>query len=283
MRTDGPSRRAGRMQLLEGQKMHALKDKGVLSTAVDDDGIVHLEWKRRGKPGDASGGAEELSAAIAPGEAHADWVGKPESRVLAVRFPDDQKRDLFFWMQEKKAEEDQEFLRQLNVVLRGDAVDSPVQASGAAGGSQQQRAASEAAGVALARGLAEAMQNAMRQRSGGAQPQRRAPTPAHAPVLPDGSLGLAQALRNVVRKHQAQQRSQRGPSLSELLPTSLLQASFEDDSIRDRLTPFLPEEHRSRSPARQLRELATSPYFRQQLNSLSAAMHSGMIDPAAGQ
>lgn len=105
--------RAGKLKLAEGKLLPDPR-KGLVRLVKTEDTLVHLQWIER----DVSGAAKvapEDDAIVFPEEAKASMI--PGQRAIVIKFPDDPSRNTFFWLQEPKADGDDQVLAQLNTGL----------------------------------------------------------------------------------------------------------------------------------------------------------------------
>lgn len=85
-----------------------------------------------------------------------------------------------------------------------------------------------------------------------------------------GASLLASAFQDHPQQHRVV-----GPGLAEILRPEVLMQLLKDPDMLERLSPYLPEEHRNQAA---LMELAGSPQFKQQLNTFSVALQTGQLD-----
>jgi len=101
--------RAGKMNLNLSTKMVSPdKRKGLLSVLQSDDQLMHLQWK------DRTSGTVEDDLIIFPDDVEFKAVPAcTTGRVFVLKFKTSNKR-MFFWMQEPKADKDEEFCKKVN-------------------------------------------------------------------------------------------------------------------------------------------------------------------------
>ncbi|XP_071542540.1 proteasomal ubiquitin receptor ADRM1 isoform X2 [Panulirus ornatus] len=102
--------RAGKMYL-KGQMVHPDKRKGLVYLYQSDDSLMHICWKDRGT------GTVEEDLIIFPDDCEYKRVSQcTTGRVYVLKFKLTSRR-LFFWMQEPKADKDDEYSRKINELL----------------------------------------------------------------------------------------------------------------------------------------------------------------------
>jgi len=101
--------RAGKMNLNATTKMVSPdKRKGMLAVTQSDDQLIHLQWKDRGT------GTVEDDLIIFPDDVEFKAVPAcTTGRVFVLKFKTSNKR-MFFWMQEPKADKDEELCKKVN-------------------------------------------------------------------------------------------------------------------------------------------------------------------------
>merc|ERR1711936_1431363 len=101
--------RAGKMNLNLSTKMVSPdKRKGLLSVLQSDDQLMHLQWK------DRTSGTIEDDLIIFPDDVEFKAVPAcTTGRVFVLKFKTSNKR-MFFWMQEPKADKDEELCKKVN-------------------------------------------------------------------------------------------------------------------------------------------------------------------------
>ncbi|KAI9101757.1 putative ARM-1 protein variant 3 [Phlyctochytrium arcticum] len=97
----------------EGNTVTPDARKGLLYLNVADDSLLHFYWKDR-----RTGNVED-DLIIFPEEADFVKVNQSSGRVYVLKFKSSSQR-IFFWMQEPKADKDEEFARRVN-----DAINNP--------------------------------------------------------------------------------------------------------------------------------------------------------------
>eukprot|EP01122_Echinamoeba_exundans_P010319 TRINITY_DN3836_c0_g1_i1.p1 TRINITY_DN3836_c0_g1~~TRINITY_DN3836_c0_g1_i1.p1 ORF type:complete len:337 (-),score=137.73 TRINITY_DN3836_c0_g1_i1:88-1098(-) len=251
-----------------------------------DDGLIHFIWK------DRNSGTVELDLIIFPEEAQFKKVeeAKPPSRVYLLQFNNGNKRH-FFWMQEPKADKDEETIKKFNDYMNNPPEEGS-EAGGAAGdmgglnnqmlmqmlgGMQQTRRGQQSA--TPSRPAASATPAAA---AAAAAPARtNAPAPAAVPGAPPASSQggdvMRQQLSNLLSGMMPglQQQREEQAGLTDVLATDqLLQTGIlSDPAVRAELEQHLPSIDQGGDLATTLR----SPQFRQAVESFNAALASGAL------
>lgn len=105
------------------------------------------------------------------------------------------------------------------------------------------------------------------------------------PTKPSSSAGpinagtLAAVLGNIMNNHQQQQQQQvmdaDHPSLSQVLSPDVVKPLLCNTDMLGKIAPYLPEQHRN---VASLQLILSSPQFRHQLDLLTHALSTGMVD-----
>lgn len=121
--------RAGKMNLDATTKMVSPdKRKGQLAVTQSDDQLIHLQWKDRGT------GTVEDDLIIFPDDVEFKPVPAcTTGRVFVLKFKTSNKR-MFFWMQEPKADKDEELCKKVNENLNNPPAPGSSRSGGGAGG-----------------------------------------------------------------------------------------------------------------------------------------------------
>jgi len=133
-RTSGPKAlvefRAGKMTFNESTKMVSPdKRKGMLSVLQSEDQLMHLQWK------DRTSGTIEDDLIILPDDVEFKAVSAcTTGRVFVLKFKTNDKR-MFFWMQEPKADKDDEFCKKVNENLNSPPTPGSNRSGGGGSGS----------------------------------------------------------------------------------------------------------------------------------------------------
>nr|GEW71234.1 26S proteasome regulatory subunit RPN13 [Tanacetum cinerariifolium] len=101
--------RAGKM-LMEGTRVVADSRKGLVRIGRGEEGLVHIQWL------DRSTNTVEDDQIVFPEEAVFEKVGQASGRVYLLKFQTDD-RKCFFWMQEPRADGDEELCNSVNLYL----------------------------------------------------------------------------------------------------------------------------------------------------------------------
>jgi len=120
--------RAGKMTFNTTSKMVSPdKRKGMLSVLQADDQLMHLQWKDRGT------GTVEDDLIIFPDDVEFKAVPAcTTGRVFVLKFKTSNKR-MFFWMQEPKADKDEELCKKVNENLNNPPAPGSARAGGGSG------------------------------------------------------------------------------------------------------------------------------------------------------
>jgi hypothetical protein len=103
------------------------KRKGMLSVLQADDQLMHLQWKDRGT------GTVEDDLIIFPDDVEFKAVAAcTTGRVFVLKFKTSNKR-MFFWMQEPKADKDEELCKKVNENLNNPPAPGSARAGGGSG------------------------------------------------------------------------------------------------------------------------------------------------------
>ncbi|KXZ44701.1 hypothetical protein GPECTOR_63g29 [Gonium pectorale] len=294
--------RAGKLKLQAGQLV-ADPRKGLVRLVQTEDTLVHVQWYERTAAGPAA--APEDDVIVFPGEAVLEKL--PGQRALLLKFPDDRSRDMFFWIQEPKADGDDALVTAFNGRLNH-VHDAEVAEESAMAASEMPGVTGITPSSALehAHVASEAGAGAMMGVGGSLVqlPSAPAQTPASAAAVNTQANNLAAILGNAIAaslgggaapaygaeeqlahsllaqlaaaqggRHRAMAAP--GPSLAEVLRPDVMSAFLRDPTVLAALAPHLPEEQRTTEA---LVSLAHSPQFRQQLSAFSAALQSGQLD-----
>jgi len=117
--------RVGKMKL-EGSRMSADPRKGKIQVVQCPDGLTRFRWVSRET--DASTEDEMI---IFPNEAKFEKIPNPNARVFMLKF-DEKSRNLYFWMQEPKKDEDPQVVAEINNALGNSPSSQPLEELAAA-------------------------------------------------------------------------------------------------------------------------------------------------------
>ncbi|KAG2498578.1 hypothetical protein HYH03_003329 [Edaphochlamys debaryana] len=290
--------KAGKLKFNAGQLIPDAR-KGLVRVVQTEDTLVHVQWCERTAAGTAAAAEEDVI--VFPGEAVLEKI--PNQRALVLRFTDDKTRNVYFWLQELKPEEDGAHVTAFNRAVNHPAEDLPA-AGGLDVGGVAPRSALEHAHVSSAPGAGASLEQggtAVQIPTGPAQtPGSTAAVNAQATDLATilgnaiaAGLGggsrpaygseeaLAQSLLAQLAAAQGGLGGRRravaapGPSLADVLRPETLGPLLREPGVLEALGPHLPEEHRT---PEHLAALAHSPQFQQQLSTFSAALQTGQLD-----
>ncbi|KAK9078934.1 hypothetical protein SSX86_002993 [Deinandra increscens subsp. villosa] len=110
--------RAGKMHM-EGKRVVADPRKGLVRIGRGEEGLVHIQWL------DRTNNIIEDDQIVFPEEAVFERVGQASGRVYLLKFQTDD-RKCFFWMQEPKADNDEELCKSVNIYLN-QPIDFPIE------------------------------------------------------------------------------------------------------------------------------------------------------------
>ena len=285
------------------QFMHADKRPGLIRVKREEsDGLVHFQWLKRG--GGVMGAPTtytlEDDLILFPDEAvmKRSAQGGSESRVFLLKFKQGD-RKLYFWFQEESKDEDEAFVKKVNVSLNGTAEDpteqkdteSVAKKEGGEGGSGSGAGAGEGGGEPPSAGDkgkeeegGEGDSGAVPMdtgATGGEGQQKAAAEPGAAAELSthpldDLTSGVSQeALAAALLAAAGSVHPPSGPSLAEVLKPETIVPLLRNRDIQERLAEYLPQEHRHEEA---ILELASSPQFQQQLETFSEALQSGQLN-----
>ena len=292
---------------VQGKTMVPDERKGKLRLCKDTDGLTHLQWGSRAADMPF---LPEDDLLVFPQEAEMKFIPKPG--VFVIKFPDDPSRNMFFWSQQPEGGDDQELTRDINAALNGESPESATRrsdpvavrarairraqaaaASALTGGSGQEETPATTSSVAEtpaapAKAPAPESQTAADQTpSAVSGVVLRAALGtlggAGAGAGAGGSGGMDPAAMAAMLAGMQQRGGQpiaarvRGPGLNDVLTPETVGPLLRDESFRERLLEFLPEEHREKE---NLEELLRTPQFQSQLERFSAALQSGQMDLA---
>ncbi|KAL4590131.1 hypothetical protein LXL04_003051 [Taraxacum kok-saghyz] len=237
--------RAGKMHL-EGTRVVADPRKGLVRIGRGEEGLVHIQWL------DRSTNTIEDDQIVFPEEAVFERVGQASGRVYLLKFETDG-RKCFFWMQEPRADDDEELCKSVNLYLN-QPLEFPTEEENTLGEDISSRAG-DLVGVGPSTG-AEMISDVSSSGPVKLSDLQRilsniGPAGAGEVEDPDGGLGLGDILK---------------PEL--ILPL------METLSL-DQVASHLPEGQWS---PEELMELLQSPPFRQQVDSFTYVLKTGQID-----
>ena len=290
--------------------------KGVLRVVQGLDELTHLVWATRD-------GADEEDIIIFPAEAKFHKARPPSSRCkttahlmtpictppqlpqprcYALKFEGQSDRNMYFWMQEPKAEDDGRLTDAANIALGNAPPAAPIAPSPAHGlgmlspvaptpvattSAPPSTAPPAPAKSASQAPVAEASTPAPGGRPTLGDLQRILSTMGMPQATPGGAstpgitpqqaaAALAQAMMSIGGGGDAAMEAEaQGPLLSDVLTPDVLLSALVSPEVQQRLAPYLPEEQRTHDA---LRDLVRSPQFSSQLRAFSRALQTGAID-----
>lgn len=248
--------RAGKM-VLEGKRVTPDTRKGLIRIARGEEGLVHFQWLDR---------VQNMvvdDQIVFPEEAVFEKVEQASGRVYLLKFNTDD-RKFFFWMQEPKADGDQELCRSVNYYLNRPLEFLAEEDSGASvplrGDEMVEDDISSRAGNLIGPSMGGEVVSDV--------------TSAPGPVkLAD----LQRILSNIGSAGTAGEMEDPdgGLGLGDLLKPDLILPLLDALPIEERLAPYLPEGQRTLSD---LIEVLQSPPFRQQVDAFTYVLKTGQID-----
>lgn len=233
--------RAGKMHM-EGTRVVADPRKGLVRIGRGEEGLVHIQWL------DRSNNTIEDDQIVFPEEAVFERVGQASGRVYILKFQTDD-RKCFFWMQEPRADDDEELCKSVNLYLN-QPIDFPTEEENTLGEDISSRAG-DLVGPSSGAELISDVSSSGPVKLSDLQRILSNIGPAGEAADPDGGLGLGDILR---------------PEL--ILPL------METLSL-EQVASHLPEGQWS---PEDLMELLQSPPFRQQVDSFTYVLKTGQID-----
>mmetsp|Transcript_30299 Transcript_30299/g.78421 ORF Transcript_30299/g.78421 Transcript_30299/m.78421 type:complete len:350 (+) Transcript_30299:347-1396(+) len=296
--------KAGRMELKDGW-VKPRKDKGLVRVVRGMDELLHFQWINRGN------GNIEGDWIIFPGDATWNPVSQApkESRVFLLDYVSSGMKE-FFWMQEPKADKDDEYANLVNKAMN-EQQQEPAGAGGHAQFSAEFRGLLGQLGLSpeeiaqggmteaqlrAALGLPPASGSGGQELSALNSPQtpahreaqegrRRLETPQNTSTStnPPASAEAARSILSPVDPlGQALAAASQANSvqnvvpmlLSDAMPSSALEELLTDEKVVRSLLPLLPEGQQSLND---LRETLRSPQFQQSLGTLSHIANMGQM------
>lgn len=247
--------RAGKMSL-EGKRVIPDARKGLVRIGRGEEGLIHFQWL------DRTQNVLEDDQIVFPDEAVFEKVEQSSGRVYKLKFNTDD-RIFFFWMQEPKAEDDQQLCSSVNFHLNQPlafADDDPV--------------------TVPLENLDDMMEDDISSRAGdliGPSVGAEATSDVTSAPGPVKLADLQRILSNIGSGDAGgdAEDPDGGLALGDLLKPELILPLFETLSIEERLAPYMPEGQRT--PADLIELLQCSP-FRQQVDSFTYVLRTGQID-----
>lgn len=248
--------RAGKM-IFEGKKVTPDTRKGLVRIARGDEGLVHVQWLDRVQ------NVVEDDQIVFPDEAVFEKVGQASGRVYILKFNTDD-RKFFFWMQEPKADDDQQLCSSVNYYLN-----RPLEL-----------VAEEDSGVSVPLQADELVEDDISSRAGnliGSSMGAEVVSDVTSAPGPVKLADLQRILSNIGSSGTAgdMEDPDDGLGLGDLLKPDLVLPLLDTLPIEERLAPYLPEGQRTLGD---LIEVLQSPPFRQQVDAFTYVLKTGQID-----
>ncbi|CAI9265021.1 unnamed protein product [Lactuca saligna] len=234
--------RAGKMHM-EGTRVVADPRKGLVRIGRGEEGLVHIQWL------DRTNNTIEDDQIVFPEEAVFEKVGQASGRVYILKFQTDD-RKCFFWMQEPRADDDEELCKSVNLYLN-QPIDFPTEEEENTLGEDISSRAGDLVGPSTGAELISDVSSSGPVKLSDLQRILSNIGPSGEAADPDGGLGLGDILK---------------PEL--ILPL------MENLSL-EQVASHLPEGQWS---PEELMELLQSPPFRQQVDSFTYVLKTGQID-----
>ncbi|KAL9227143.1 hypothetical protein vseg_002874 [Gypsophila vaccaria] len=250
--------RAGKM-FFEGKLVTPDPRKGLVQITRGEEGLVHFQWL------DRVNNVVEDDQIVFPEEAVFEKVGQASGRVYILKFNTDD-RKFFFWLQEPKAEDDQQLCESVNYHLN-----RPLDFL-----------AEEDSGLSVPLQTDDMVEDDISSRAGNLiGPSMGAEVVSDVTSAP-GPVKLADLQRILSNIQSA------GPSvdiedpdggfgLGDLFKPDLLGSLLETLPVKERLSPYLPE---GQCTQHDLIEILQCPPFRQQVDAFTYVLKTGQIDLA---
>ncbi|KAI8826564.1 adhesion regulating molecule [Fimicolochytrium jonesii] len=222
----------------EGTRVTPEARKGLLYMNQGDDGLMHLYWK------DRRTGAIEDDLIIFPEEADFLKVTQSEGRVYVLKFKSSSQR-LFFWLQEPKADRDEELARKVNSIINNPP---------SAGGFESD--------------FLSVLQQSQREQT---------------PLSPDGSTTaqLEQIRRVLANISVSDREAEPADEVLGVITPEMVQPILSNTEISRALFPNLPPKD-NRTTA-EIQTIMNGADFRESARSLSAALRTGQLNSLIGQ
>lgn len=290
----------------DGKTLKPDTRKGLLRIVRTEDGLLHLLWAERTDSGSVETEAED-DVILFPEEATFTQI--PNQRAAALKFASEADRNMFFWIQEAAEDGDTALISRINAAINaplGEEGDDPMEDEEAAAAGTDALASDALLRGALSTGPGAGLDVASGGMVGsipqgpGQDPMLGNRNPAAqlaamlsgiasgAPAAPygagagasgqDAGSALGAALLAALARQQHSRHvagSASGPSLADVLRPDVVAPLLADSEVLERLGQHLPEEHRSIT---ELRQLARSAQFQQQLAAFSGALQTGQLD-----
>ncbi|TYK08253.1 26S proteasome regulatory subunit RPN13 isoform X2 [Cucumis melo var. makuwa] len=228
--------RAGKM-CFEGKRVVPDTRKGLVRIGRGEEGLLHFQWL------DRTQNVIEDDQIVFPDEAVFEKVNQASGRVYLLKFKTDD-RKFFFWMQEPKAEDDQQLCISVN-----DYINRPLEFL-----EEEEPVASTP--MHVSEGTVE--EN----------------TPSSSSLRPVKLEDLQRILSNI-EPSDIDVDPDAGFGLGDLLKPDLIMPVLETLPLEQSLASYLPE---GPWTPEDILELLQSPPFRQQVDSFTYVLRTGQID-----
>ncbi|XP_021744486.1 26S proteasome regulatory subunit RPN13-like [Chenopodium quinoa] len=250
--------RAGKM-LFEGKRVTPDSRKGRVRIARGEEGLVHFMWLDRVQ------NVIEDDQIVFPEEAVFEKVEQAAGRVYILKFNTDD-RKFFFWMQEPKAEDDQQLCRSVNYHLN-----RPLEFL-----------AEEDSGASIPIQTEDMVEDDISSRAGnliGSSMGGEVVSDVTSAPGPVKMSDLQRILSNLQPAGSVDDMEDPdgGFGLGDLLKPDLVLPLLETLPIEERLASYLPEGQQSRHDLLEVLQCAP---FRQQVDAFTYVLKTGQIDLA---
>ncbi|XP_008450629.2 26S proteasome regulatory subunit RPN13 isoform X1 [Cucumis melo] len=229
--------RAGKMRF-EGKRVVPDTRKGLVRIGRGEEGLLHFQWL------DRTQNVIEDDQIVFPDEAVFEKVNQASGRVYLLKFKTDD-RKFFFWMQEPKADDDQQLCISVN-----DYINRPLEFL-----EEEEPVASTP--MHVSEGTVE--EN----------------TPSSSSLRPVKLEDLQRILSNIEPSADIDVDPDAGFGLGDLLKPDLIMPVLETLPLEQSLASYLPE---GPWTPEDILELLQSPPFRQQVDSFTYVLRTGQID-----
>jgi len=246
--------RAGKMYR-EGNMVKPDTRKGLIYlNQSPEDSLMHFYWK------DRSTNKVEEDLIIFPLEAEFSKVKQSKDRVYILKFQSSSQK-LFFWMQEPKADKDEELCKKVNDIInnvqsddKSDVMDYNQELLNALSESYQQSK--------------EEASEAENTNEAGSSDKKKQPTTQFSEAQ---LKELSEILANI------QVPENNDANLQDILTPEVVSPLLQDREVCNALFPHLPDN--APLDSQSIEEVLRSPQFIHSINSLTYALRSGALEP----
>jgi len=246
--------RAGKM-FREGNLVKPDTRKGLIYlNQSPEDSLMHFYWK------DRSTNKVEDDLIIFPFEAEFSKVKQSNGRVYILKFQSSSQK-LFFWMQEPKADKDEELCKKVNDIInnvhsddKSDVMDYNQELLNALSESYQQS-------------KEEASEADNNENEAGSSEKKKPTTQFSKDQLKE----ISEILANI------QVPENNDANLQDILTPEIVSPLLKDREVCNALFPHLPDN--SPLDSQSIEEVLRSPQFIHSINSLTYALRSGALGP----